>query len=150
MNGSGSLLTMSQLTNSIYPHAHSGPLSYSCAKPLVVSPAAVGKGPFGVQYGNETRAGVGACGVLHNVSPPFPCGIGIVGKVDILSQNNLSFLFEKHTKKKESILTRNREEHALGSCVEGQKSVSSIRITDCPPCVWRNRSLDDPFFIFVQ
>lgn len=44
--------------------------------------AAGSKGLFGVQDGNETRAGLGA---LHNVSPPFPCGIGIVGKADILS-----------------------------------------------------------------
>lgn len=47
-------------------------------KACVVSTAAVRKGLFGVQCGNKTRAGVGACGVPHNVSPPFPCGIRIV------------------------------------------------------------------------
>lgn len=51
----------------------------------MVSPAAVRKGLFGVHYENETRAGVGACGVLYNVSPPFPRGVEIVGKVDIFS-----------------------------------------------------------------
>lgn len=73
------------MKGSIFPNRLSDPLTCSVTKPPGVSPAALGKELFGVQYGNDTRAGVGACGVLHNVSPPFLCGIGNAGKVDILS-----------------------------------------------------------------
>lgn len=74
-----------ELNSSISPNLHSGSLIWSFAQPLMVSPAAVKKGLFGGQHGKETAAWVGICGVLHNINPPFPCGIGIVGKVNILS-----------------------------------------------------------------